>query len=883
MTQPSVLPPGYPPSWEADVVLTDGSVAWLRPIKPSDVEGIELFHSKQSQESVYFRFFAPIPKLSARDLRRFTQVDYTERVALVVMIRGEVAGIGRFDRLEGPTSAIAEVAFNVADAHQGKGIGSVLLEHLADIGRQLTVRRFVADVLPENRRMVRVFKDAGYAVEQAIEDGVLEVSFDIEPTDASRAVLMSREHRAESVSVRRVLTPKSVALIGASRDRGAIGRAVLDNIMSGNFAGEVFVVNARAEGPVAGLRSYASVTDIESPIDLAVIAVRAESVNEVLAECAKVNVGAVMVVSSGFAEAGAAGQERQRHLLRIARSSGMRVLGPNSFGMINNDPKVRLNASIASDVPEPGGLGLFAQSGALSIAVLSSAHRRQLGISTFASAGNRVDISGNDLMQYWLDDDATSAVGLYLESMGNPRKFSRIARKLATTKPVIVVKSGVSEHSVPPGHRVRITHERPEAFASMLRQAGVIRVENTHQMFDVAQLVLHQPLPRGPRVAIVTNSDALGSLAADSCVAWSLQVMTPPTILTAWAQPEAFAEAVRNALENPEVDSVIASFIPPAAQIDPQIMDAVQEAADAYDKPCVATFVGMRGGTKRGTLPIYSMPEDAVRSLAAATRYADWRARPYGTRVRPDKINRREAQDVVESYLAANPEGGVLGQEETIRLLAAYGVTLWDARRVSSPEEAAQASREIGGMVVVKATSDVVSHQPGDRWVHTRLGDSRESARAYRALANELSEIGLEGVAVQAHAPAGVTVEITSVEDPLFGPVVGFGIAGLPSELLGDVAHRFPPMTDIDIAEMVTSVRAAPLLDGYRGTMPVDLSALHDLLARVSVMAEDLPELALLRLNPVQAHDEGIAVLGAQVRLARADQRSDTGRRALSS
>lgn len=881
MTPQEPLPPGYPTSWEADVVLADGSVAWVRPIKPSDAEGVHRFHSGQSKESVYFRFFAPIPRLSDRDVRRFTNVDYNERVALVLMIRGDIAGIGRFDRLEGPTSTTAEVAFNVSDAHQGRGVGSVLLEHLADIGRQLAIRRFVADVLPSNRKMIRVFKDAGYEIEQAFDDGVLGVSFDIEPTDASRAVLMSREHRAESVSVRRVLSPTSVAIIGASRDQGAVGRATLDHIVGGDFAGEVFVVNPQAEESIAGLPAYDNVTDIDAPIDLAVIAVPAVAVNEIMAQCADAQVGAVMVVSSGFAEAGPEGEERQRDLLRIARASGMRVLGPNSFGMINNDPQVRLNASLASDIPDAGGLGLFAQSGALSIAVLSSAHRRGLGISTFASAGNRVDISGNDLMQYWLDDDATSVVGLYLESMGNPRKFSRIARKLATTKPVIVVKSGVSEHSVPPGHTVRITRERPEVFGSMLRQAGVIRVENTHQMFDVAQLVLHQPLPKGPRVAIVTNSDALGSLAADSCVAWSLQVMEPPTILPAWAEPEAFADAVRDALENPEVDSVVASFIPPAALIDPEIIDAVQETSDQYDKPCVATFVGMRGGNERGSLPVYSMPEDAIRSLAAATRYADWKERPYGVRARPSGINRREAQNVVESFLAANPGGGVLNQRDASQLLAAYGIEVWESRTVGSPEEAAQASREIGGMVVVKATSDVVSHQPGERWVRTRVSDSREAAKAYRAIAAQLSEIGLDGVAVQAHAPTGVSVEITSVEDPLFGPVVGFGIAGLPSELMGDVAHRFPPLTNLDIEDMVTAVRAAPLLDGYRGTMPVDHSALYDLLGRVSVMAEDLPEMALLRLNPVQVHQEGSAVLGAHIRLERGGQRSDTNRRAL--
>ncbi|WP_332875441.1 bifunctional acetate--CoA ligase family protein/GNAT family N-acetyltransferase [Ornithinimicrobium sediminis] len=880
MTDRADLPPGYPHEWEADVVLIDGSVAHVRPIVPADTQGIHRFHAGQSKESIYLRFFAPIPRLSDKDVHRFTHVDYDERVALVVLIRDEIAGIGRYDRLD-PDSTTAEVAFNVSDAHRGKGIGSVLLEHLADIGRDLGVRRFVADVLPQNRRMIGVFRDAGYAVEHEFDDGVIVVSFDIEPTEESRVVQMSREHRAEAVSVRRVLTPSAVAVVGASRDEGSIGRALLRHIVDGGFTGPVYAVNPAVE-EIEGRAVHASVTDIGEQVDLAVVAVPAEQVLDVVSQCADAGVRAVAVVSSGFAEEGEEGLARQEELLRTARAAGMRVLGPNSFGMINNDPAVRLNASLSPRVPPPGSLGLFAQSGALGIAILASAERRGLGISCFASAGNRVDISGNDLMQYWLDDDATTAVGLYLESMGNPRKFSRIARKLASQKPVIVVKSGVSRFGLPPGHRVRATKERPEAFAAMLRQAGVIRVENTHQLFDVAQLVVHQPLPAGPRVAVVTNSDALGALAADACVSWGLEVTHGPVALPAVADPAQFAEAVRAALEDLQVDSVVASFIPPLATTDPEVVDAVTRAVQAHDKPCVATFLGMRGLAPGGTLPTYPMPEDGVRALAAATRYAQWRRRPYGDRVRPEGVNRRVAHDVIESFLGEHPQGGDLGSEQALELLAAYGIDVWPVQHVHSAKQAAAVAEQIGLPVVVKATSELVRHQPGQQWVYTRVSHPKSAATAYTELAEAMRPLGLDGIALQKQAPPGVAVEITSSEDPLFGPVVGFGVAGLPTDLLGDVAHRFPPLTDLDITEMVASVKAAPLLDGYRGTMPVDHGALHDLVARVSVFADDLPEIATLRLNPVQAHEEGMAVLGAQVRLAPAPTRADTGRRALS-
>ena len=883
----AVRPPGYPAHWEADVVLRDGSVAHLRPITPADAEAVHRFHAGQSAESIYMRFFAPLRQLSDRDVTRFTNVDHHDRVALVATVRGDIIGIGRFDRIT-PTSA--EVAFNISDAYQGKGIGSVLLEHLAVIAWESGVSEFTAEVLPQNRKMISVFSDAGYEVDRHFADGVVSLRFRIQPTERSEAVRLSREHRAESVSMHSVLFPDSIAVVGASRHEGSIGHHILGNIQASGFHGTVHAVNREAM-EVLGLHSYARVSEIPDDVDLAVVAVPAEEVLEVVADCAEAGVRTLLVVSAGFAESGPEGEERQRGLLAAAREAGMRVLGPNSFGVINNHPSVRLNASLAPELPPPGRLGLFAQSGALGIAVLASAARRGLGISVFASAGNRVDVSGNDFMQYWIDDGDTDVVGLYLESMGNPRKFSRIARRLASTKPVIVVKSGVSSYGVPPGHRARPTRVRPEAFDAMLRQAGVIRVENVHQMFDVAQLLAYQSLPTGNRVAIVGNSDALGALTAEACVSWGLQVAHGPVSLHSDARGEEFSEALSAAFADPEVDSVLTCFIPPLVTLDEDVATAVRDAAVSGQKPCLATFLGMRGvverlsdtgedGQKR-VVPAYAMPEDAVRALAAATRYAEWRARDRGVPVVPLGIDREAAEALVERVLAESPQGRRLEQPEVAELLDAYGIHVWGSVPVRTPEEAVAAAELVGYPVVLKSVAPLMRHHPGLSGIRVDLGSEAQLREAYSTLNDRLAPLSANTFVVQRMANPGVSCVVRSDEDPLFGPVVSFSIAGPPTELLGDIGHRIPPLTDVDVSDLISSVKAAPMLHGHRGAAPVHRAALSDLIARVSVLADNLPEVASLVLNPVNAHPGGVDALGAEATVAPAPRRKDPGRRSL--
>lgn len=888
------LPEGYPRLAEADVVLRDGTVARLRPIKPSDAPAIHRFHAGQSEESIYLRFFAPIRELSERDVARFTTVDYLDRMALVATIRDDIVGIGRYDRVS-PSSA--EVAFNISDHYQGKGIGSVLLEHLAAIAQERGITRFEAEVLPQNRKMLAVFADAGYEVSRRFEDGVVMLHFDIEPTAQSLSVRFAREHRAEAVSVASLLSPSSIAVVGASRRERAIGHQVMRHIVDGGFSGTVYPVNPEA-GELLGVPAYATISDLPGPVDLAVVAVPASAVPGVVEECAAKGVHGVLVISSGFAEEGDEGAALQQRVLRIARDNGMRLIGPNSFGIINNDESLRLNASLSPITPPAGHLGLYSQSGALAVANLDSAARRNLGVSEFVSAGNRADVSGNDVMQYWIDDDRTRAVGLYLESMGNPRKFSRIARALAANKPVIVVKSLVGDI---PGHRVRSTTVRPHAFGSMLAQAGVIHVENVHQMFDAAQLLLHQPLPSGNRVAIVTNSHQLGSIASDNAAAWGLEVTHGPVSVRSEAGAQDFRAAVDAAFADEAVDSVVVCFIPPLGALDHDVVEAVRCAARRSEKTCVATLLGMRGvdagmghlmdedpgapveaDVPQQAVPLFGMPEDAIRALGLATHYSAWRDKDKGEPVVRDGIRRSAARALIEEVLAEHPEGRALTDDESHALLAAYGIDLWRRIEVDTADEAVAAAEEVGYPVVLKSLSPLVRGRSILDGVRVDLRDEDSLRVAFATLDQNLAPIDANYFVVQKMAPTGVSCVVGTVEDPLFGPVVSFSLAGAPTELLDDIAYRIPPLTDVDVREIIDDIKLAPILDGHRGGTPMDRSALEDVLGRLSLMSDDFLELTSVVLNPVMAHAQGATVLGAEIHVAPPQRRKDPGRRALS-
>jgi acyl-CoA synthetase (NDP forming) len=632
---------------------------------------------------------------------------------------------------------------------------------------------------------------------------------------------------------------------------------------------------------------------VPGDVDLVVVACPAEEVEGVVADAANKGAHGLVVVSGGFAETGDAGSDLQRRLVRAARGAGMRVVGPNSFGLLVTDPQVSLNASLSPVMPPRGRLGFFAQSGALGVALLDNAAQRGLGISSFVSAGNRVDVSGNDLMQFWEDDPSTDAVMLYLETIGNPRKFSRVARRLSRRKPVVVVKSGRARSHAPHGHQVRESIAPAAAIDALFRGAGVIRVATIHAMFDVGALVAHQPLPAGRRVAIIGNSDALAVLAFDACEEAGLEVVDEPRRLGGDADAADFEVALAEVFARDDVDSVVALFIPPPATPHAEVASALAQAAGSSSKTVVSTFLGMRGlpaalrdsSGDLGSVPSYPTPEDAVRALAAVTDYAGWRATPAGNAVEPSGLDVRAARDLVAAalpgLLGAGDDVVELDQDRLRALLACYGIGLWPTLPARTVEAAVAAAAGFGYPVALKTTAPHLRHRSDLGGVRLNIDDEPELLGAYAAMAQRLGSGSAEHFVLQRMAPTGVACVLRTVEDPLFGPVVSFGLGGVATELLDDWAHGIPPLTDSDLHGLVRSVRAAPLLFGHRGSDPVDTAQLEDLLARVARLADDLPEVALLELNPVIVGSEGTSVLGAAARLARPRARTDRVARAL--
>ncbi|MEU5753757.1 GNAT family N-acetyltransferase [Streptomyces sp. NPDC047829] len=652
----------YPAHWEADVVLRDGGTARVRPITVDDAERLVSFYEQVSDESKYYRFFAPYPRLSAKDVHRFTHHDFVDRVGLAATIGGEFIATVRYDRIGAggtPASAPAdeaEVAFLVQDAHQGRGVASALLEHIAAVARERGIRRFAAEVLPANTKMIKVFRDAGYTQQRSFEDGVVRLEFDLEPTDRSLAVQYAREHRAEARSVQRLLQPGSVAVVGAGRTPGGVGRSVLGNIRDAGYTGRLYAVNkALPEGQDAldGVPARRSVRDIDGPVDLAVVTVPAEHVPDVVTECGEHGVQGLVVVSAGYADSGPEGRERQRALVRQARTYGMRIIGPNAFGIINTSSDVRLNASLAPQMPRPGRIGLFAQSGAIGIALLSRLHRRGggvtgvTGVSTFVSSGNRADVSGNDVLQYWYDDPETDVALMYLESIGNPRKFTRLARRTAAVKPLVVVQGARHGGTAPQGHAVRATRLPHATVSALLRQAGVIRVDTITDLVDAGLLLARQPLPAGPRVAILGNSESLGLLTYDACLSEGLRPH-PPLDLTTAASPDAFHAALSRALADDTCDAVVVTAIPAVGEGsagDAALARALRSAAAAVPaKPVLVVHVELGGlaealSAAASTAPQPPPPADA----RAATPTAPQAAAPLDRQTAPSTAGDRAA------------------------------------------------------------------------------------------------------------------------------------------------------------------------------------------------------------------------------------------------
>jgi len=880
---------GYPLHWEADVVLADGGTAHLRPITADDADRLVAFFSRLSAETIRYRFFAAHPRLTPREVEHFTRVDYDERVALVAVLGQDLIGVGRYDRV--PDSDVAEVAFVIDDAQQGRGLGSILLEHLATAAAERGIRRFEADVLAENRRMVRIFLDAGYSATSSYEQDDVHLVFPIEPTAASRAVVESREHRSEARSIGRVLAPRSVAVVGASCDPDSVGHVVLLNLLRSGFTGPVYPVNPNA-GSVASVRAYSSVADVPDDIDLAVLTVPPSAVAEVIPQCAAKRVRALVVITDGYRETGPAGAAAEAELVAAARANGMRVIGPNCLGVMSTAPEVQLNATLAPTLPRRGRAGFFCQSGALGVAVLESVRQRGLGLSTVVSAGNRADVSGNDLLQFWEDDPATDVILLYLESFGNPRKFARLARRIGRRKPIVAVRSGRSG-----AIRLAATDVREGVVDALFRQAGVIRVDSMSHLLDVATLLTAAPLPGGRRVAIV-GSAALGPLAAEVCAGSGLVVepFSPPTrealrgALGPTAEPAnplvlppgcgaaELGRALDAVLADPAIDAVITAYVPPLRTLAAAEVARVVAAASADAVKPVVSVLPLDDAPP-GSVPGYRSPEEAVSALASTVEYAAWRRTPEGELPHIADVDPTAARAVIDAALRDFPAGAALPPPEARRLLAAYGVPVWRSVAVASAEEAVARAAELGYPVAIKATAESLRHRPELGTVRLDIASAEELRAAYRTMTARLGE-GAE-LAVQAMAPTGVATEIRATEDPSFGALLSFGVASVATDLLGDRAHRIVPLTTADAAELVRSVRAAPLLFGYRGAAPVDVAALERLLVRVAKMVDDLPEIAELVLNPVMVSAQGVEILASDVRVAPPASRPDAGPRRL--
>ncbi|MFL6142840.1 MAG: GNAT family N-acetyltransferase [Labedaea sp.] len=864
---------GYPNAWEADVVLSDGGTVHLRPITPADADTLVAFHGRLSERTRYLRFFGPYPRIPAKDLERFSTVDHHDRVAFIALLGHDIVAVGRYERI-GVTDS-AEVAFVVEDAHQKRGLGSILLEHLAAAARERGLRRFEADVLAENHKMINVFREAGYTrVSTEIEQGVLHLEFTIDPTEESLAVARSREQAAEARSVHNLLHPGSVAVIGASGDPTKVGYAVLANLLAANFAGPVFPVNAERHS-VRGVRAYPTVLDIPDPVDLAVVAVPAGSVHEVLDACLVKGVKALVVLSSGFGETGESGRGAERALAEQARAHGMRVVGPNALGVLNTHPSVRLNASLAPRLPRRGRAGFFCQSGALGTAILADAEARGLGLSTFVSAGNRADVSGNDLLQYWETDPATDIVLLYLESFGNPRKFARLARRLSRAKPVVAVKSG--RNTVVPALAANSVRVDEASVAALFEQSGLIRVETVPQLLDTALLLANQPLPRGPRVAVVGNSSAIGLLAADAALSEGLELAGDPVDVGAGANQDMFAAAVAESLRRTEVDALIVVFVPPIAVPGTSYARTLREVVAKLDesrhKPIASTFLAVDGIPEDLGIPSYPSPERAAQALARVTRYARWRTAPPGESVRPAGIDPDTARGI-----AGRERMAELSDDEVRELLACYGIDIVPYRRVSDVDDAVAAAAELGFPVAMKAAGERFWRRTDLVGVRLDLGTT-DAVRAGYADLRVVSDV--DDVYVQRMAPKGTACAIGLQEDPSFGALVSFGLSGVISDLLGDRAYRAVPLTDTDAAALVRAPRAAPLLTGYGGAPPADLDALTDLVLRINALAEDLPEVRWLSLEPILASAGGAHVTGARITVGPPPSRQDAGPRRL--
>ena len=878
--------------YEQEAVLRDGTSLLIRDVRASDREAIRNLFTEMSAESVRHRFFVAKRELVASDLAWIDRLERGDDVGLAAIVRhggGEhILGIARYAVV---TPAAAEIAFDVADAHHGRGIGTLLLDHLARIARARGVSMFRADVEADNTQMLEVFAQSGFAPREKLDRGIYRIEIPIEETEAFLRVATNRERRATAKSLLAVFAPRSVAVIGASRTPGTIGRAILDNLIRDGFRGPIYPIHPEAI-ELAGRPCARTITAVGAPIDLAVIAVPAAAVERVVAECAAAGVHAVVVISAGFAETGSSGQKSEARLRELVRSSGMRLVGPNCMGVLSTAPDVRLDATFSPVFPPRGNISFATQSGALGLAMLDHARALELGIADFISLGNRADVSTNDVLAYWHDDPHTRVIALYLESFGNPRTFARLAPEVAREKPIIAVKSGRSAA----GTRAASSHSAALAsldigIDALFAQTGVIRVDTLEQLFDVAALLSSQPAPLGPRVGVVTNAGGPGILLADACEAQGLVLpklaastldalraflpaqagLANPIDMVASAPPEHFERTIKLVGNDPNVDSVVAIYIPPLVTRPEDVAAAIARGAAGVPrtKPVATVFMSSQGTParlsqgERGKLPSYSYPENAAMALAAAARYEQWRHKPRGKHT---QLTCEQEHAVRTWAREVRTHDGWVDFADVCALLAIAGVHVADHRTTApDPRAAAAAARELGFPCVLKANAPGLVHKTDAGGVALALADERAVLAAAETMRTRIPT--LAGFTVQRQVAAGVEALVGVTSDASLGPLLVAGVGGVAVELYKDVAFRVTPVTDLDAADMLDRLRGRALLDGFRGAPHADRAALIDVMLRVGALVEALPELVELDLNPVIVLPRGAVPVDARMRL----------------
>lgn len=939
---PHQIPQG--PPLDGPVLLRNGRPAYLRVIRPDDRPELVALIERSSKVSRFFRFFGGIrpsseaadrliggriasddeeaaatdTDLQLADANRQAgtqepvahsdpkpsdvQEEMADGLTLVVTIGdgedGKIIGVAGYTE-HAPNEA--EIAFLVEDEYQGKGVGTLLLERLAMAAERNGIERLTAYVLPDNVKMIQVFKDSGFEVVSTSEEGEMHISLDIEPTERSVEEAERRDQIATRASLEPFFRPRSVAVVGASRNPASIGHRVLLNLISAGFTGPVFPINPKAD-VVASIPAYPSVKDVPRDVDLAVIAVPQPAVLSVVDDCAEKGVRALIVLTAGFAETGEEGRELQDRLVSKVRGYGMRMVGPNCLGLLNTDPEIGLNATFGPVAPPAGRVAMSSQSGALGLAIIEYARDLGVGLSSFVSVGNKADVSGNDLLQYWEDDPGTDVILLYLESFGNPRRFARIARRVARKKPILAVKSGRTSA----GRKAAGSHTAALAASdvgadALFQQAGVIRADTLEEMFDVASLLAHQPIPKGNRMAILTNAGGPGILCADTAEAEGLVLpelgedtqaalreflppaasVSNPVDMVASASADDYRRALEVLLKDDQIDSVITIFIPTGAADSDAVAKGIRDgwmAADKVEeKPLLACFMSEKGLSEaltvnKRSVPSYKFPESAARALARAAEYGAWLQKEQGVIPLQPEIDVEKAKSICDEVIAKRG-GGWLLPDEVDNLLASFGIRTVPAEFCTSPDAAVEAAERLGYPVVVKLASTTLVHKSEWDGVVLDLHDADGVRAAWDSIRGRLVEAGKEaemaGVTVQKMAPGGTEVMIGMTEDPSFGPLIAFGLGGVTVELLGDVVFRITPLTDQDAKEMIQGIRGAKLLEGFRGSPVRDRQAVIDILLRISRLVEELPVISEIDFNPVRVYTdgEGAEVLDARILL----------------